>query len=80
MTELSPVSHLSAPDKSKPGSCGLLVANTEARIVDPETNSDAALGERGELWIKGPQVMTGYLANDEVRSLSLSLSLSPCNI
>src|SRR6185295_1603883 len=31
----------------------------------PDTGSDAADGERGELWIRGPQVMKGYLNNDE---------------
>ena len=36
--------------------------DTEARIVDPESGEDA---ERGELWIRGPQVMKGYLNNAE---------------
>ena len=35
--------------------------NTEARIVDVGTGDDAASGEPGELWVRGPQVMTGYL-------------------
>jgi hypothetical protein len=66
MTELSPVTHVIPMDgQSKPGSIGPSVPNTESRIVDVETGKDVELGERGELWIRGPQVMKGYLNNDE---------------
>jgi len=65
MTELSPVSHAVVPGDNKPGSIGYLVRNTQARIVDPETGTDVETGERGEVWIRGPQVMKGYLGNDE---------------
>ncbi len=64
MTELSPVSHATAGDDAKSGSSGVTVPNTECRIVDPEGN-DAASGDEGELWVRGPQVMAGYLNNDE---------------
>ena len=64
MTELSPVSHAIEGDDYKAGSVGTLLSRTEARIVDPETGQDvAALGERGELWVRGPQVMQGYFGN-----------------
>ncbi len=62
MTELSPVTHLCPLDKIKPGSIGLPVPGTETRIVDPDTGEDA---DRGELWVRGPQVMQGYLNNQE---------------
>jgi acyl-CoA synthetase (AMP-forming)/AMP-acid ligase II len=65
MTELSPVTHVSRLDAIKSGSIGPLVPGTEARIVDPESGEDVADGERGELWIRGPQVMRGYLNNEE---------------
>src|SRR4051794_38911639 len=68
MTELSPVSHksrLARVEETPPGSIGALVPNTEARLVDPETGEDAGEGEPGEVWIRGPQVMVGYLNNDE---------------
>lgn len=65
MTELSPVTHAIAPGEYRAGSVGTLIPNTEMRIVDPETNADAAAGEPGEVWIRGPQVMVGYLGNDE---------------
>jgi acyl-CoA synthetase (AMP-forming)/AMP-acid ligase II len=64
MTELSPVSHGTPHDQqAKPGSIGPLAPGTEARLVDPATGRDVARGERGELFIRGPQVMLGYLGN-----------------
>ena len=66
MTETSPVTHLIRPDgENRAGSIGAELPDTECRIVDPETGEDVAEGERGELWIRGPQVMAGYLNNDE---------------
>jgi acyl-CoA synthetase (AMP-forming)/AMP-acid ligase II len=63
MTETSPVTHVSPlePERIKDGTIGLPVAGTECRLVDAETGEDA---ERGELWVRGPQVMTGYLNNE----------------
>jgi len=75
MTELSPVSHTTPDAGHEPpgaegqavpkGSVGYAIPNTECRLVDPATGEDAADGERGELWIRGPQVMKGYLNNEE---------------
>ncbi len=62
MTELSPVTHVAPIDNQKGGSIGPPLAGTECRIVDPATGEDA---DRGELWIRGPQVMVGYLNNEE---------------
>jgi 4-coumarate--CoA ligase len=71
MTESSPVTHFSKADISRAGSAGQLVPNTEARIVDPDTGRDAAPGEAGELWVRGPQVMAGYLNNPEATARTL---------
>lgn len=64
LTEASPVTHCSPVDPSVPlrvGSIGLPLPDTEAKIVDLETGSQAlAAGEVGELAVKGPQVMLGY--------------------
>jgi acyl-CoA synthetase (AMP-forming)/AMP-acid ligase II len=68
MTEASPVTHLS-PTKDapiKPGSVGRVVPNTEVRVVDVGTGRDVAgPGRDGELWIRGPQIMKGYLNHPE---------------
>ena len=65
MTELSPITHATPPGNYKPGSVGLTAANTEIRIVDPDSGEDLAAGPEGELWIRGPQVMKGYLNNPD---------------
>jgi acyl-CoA synthetase (AMP-forming)/AMP-acid ligase II len=46
-----------------PGSVGRVMPNTGLRVVDPDTGCDLGTGERGELWVKGPQIMAGYLGN-----------------
>ncbi|MCR9276964.1 MAG: AMP-binding protein [Pseudomonadaceae bacterium] len=63
MTELSPVSHCTVEGDYRPGTSGVTISNTESRIVDPDTGEDQGVGERGELWVRGPQVMLGYLNN-----------------
>lgn len=63
MTELSPVSHATPLDSPRAGASGLTVPNCEAKIVDPATRADLAPGEEGELWVRGPNVMLGYLNN-----------------
>jgi acyl-CoA synthetase (AMP-forming)/AMP-acid ligase II len=73
MTETSPVTHTvpQDPEKNRPGSIGPPLPATECRLVDPETGADAAAGERGELWIRGPQVMKGYLNNPEATAATV---------
>ncbi len=63
MTEASPVTHATSnrPGESRPGKIGPLVPNTECRIVDVTTGADLGPGADGELLIRGPQVMIGYL-------------------
>jgi 4-coumarate--CoA ligase len=63
MTELSPVSHATPAGMFKPGTIGILTPSTMSRIVDPESGKDLGIGEDGEIWVKGPQVMPGYLNN-----------------
>jgi acyl-CoA synthetase (AMP-forming)/AMP-acid ligase II len=70
MTELSPVSHATYPGDDRPGSVGRLVPSTEARIVG-EDGRDVPQGSRGELWIRGPQVMKGYLNNPEATAATI---------
>ena len=61
LTETSPVTHVSPRERNKPGTVGVLTPNTEALIVDVATGEPVPAGERGELCIRGPQNMKGYL-------------------
>lgn len=65
LSEASPVTHVGPLDgTAKPGSIGFPLPDTEARIVDAETGVCVlSAGEVGELTIRGPQVMAGYLNN-----------------
>lgn len=61
MTEASPVVSLNPIDgNGKPGSIGLPVPSTDVRIVD-ESGRVCGFGEIGEIQVRGPQVMLGYL-------------------
>jgi acyl-CoA synthetase (AMP-forming)/AMP-acid ligase II len=72
LTETSPVTHLIRPDgENRPGSIGQPLPGTECRVVDPDSKADAGAGERGELWIRGPQVMRGYLNNPEATAATV---------
>ena len=63
MTEASPVTHLSPTRNApfKPGASGRIVPNTEVKLVDVATGEPVGRGKEGELWIRGPQIMKGYL-------------------
>ncbi len=67
MTEASPVTHLSPTRNApmKPGSAGRVVPNTQVKIVDVATGAEAPQGKEGELLIRGPQIMKGYLNQPE---------------
>lgn len=68
MTELSPGTHVVPYDAKNPppGAVGRLIASTEMRIVSlDDPAKDAAPGEPGEVLIRGPQVMKGYLGRPE---------------
>jgi 4-coumarate--CoA ligase len=57
-------------------SIGLAIPNTECRLVDPETGADiefpdAGTSARGELLIRGPQVMSGYLNDEEATARTI---------
>ncbi len=66
LTETSPVTHVNPFDAPRHGSIGIPIPDTECKIMDPE-NPDREMppGERGELCMKGPQVMLGYWRKPE---------------
>jgi acyl-CoA synthetase (AMP-forming)/AMP-acid ligase II len=63
MTESSPVTHVTPtePDRHRPGTIGPPVPNTECRLVNLESGEEVGPGEDGEVCVRGPQVMRGYL-------------------
>jgi acyl-CoA synthetase (AMP-forming)/AMP-acid ligase II len=67
LTEVSGASHVNPPDPEhiKSGSVGPAVANCLTRVVDVESGEDLGPNQQGEIWIKGPFVMKGYLNNEE---------------
>ncbi|MEH0577801.1 4-coumarate--CoA ligase family protein [Streptomyces sp. B21-108] len=69
MTELSPGTHvvpLDAMREAPAGTVGKLIAGTEMRIVSlDDPGKDLGVGEPGEILIRGPQIMKGYLGRPD---------------
>ncbi|KAI0079315.1 AMP binding protein [Panus rudis PR-1116 ss-1] len=72
-TETSPATHVleSEFSESKAGSVGRLLPNLEARLV-LEDGTDAAPGQPGEFWVRGPSIMKGYLNNPTATKNSIT--------
>ncbi len=70
LTETSPVTHVIPDDDTseKAGSIGPLVPSTEAKVVDVDNGTELEANQRGEIWVRGPQIMKGYLNNEEATS------------
>ena len=86
MSELSAVSHAIPPDggehpfgKVAPlSSCGWTVPNAQSKIVDPETGAEIGIPDHGrsaagELWFRGPNVMAGYLGNEQATAQTIDV-------
>lgn len=75
LTETSPVTHcnpLDDPKKNRPGSIGIPVSDTDAKVVDIDTGQrDLPAGEAGELVMRGPQIMIGYWNKPDDNKVSL---------
>ncbi|MGF9711740.1 long-chain-fatty-acid--CoA ligase [Paenibacillus naphthalenovorans] len=72
LTEASPVTHANNIwEKRKIGSIGIPLPDTEARIVDPDHDTELPAGEIGELIVRGPQVMKGYWNRPEDTAAAL---------
>jgi acyl-CoA synthetase (AMP-forming)/AMP-acid ligase II len=74
MTETSGVTHccpIEAINKNKPGTVGPCAVNIECKVIEAVTARELGPHERGELWLRGPQVMKGYLNNPRATAESL---------
>lgn len=73
LTEASPVTHANPlRGERRPGSIGLPVPDTDCKIVDLEDpERTLGPGERGELCVRGPQVMLGYWRKPEETALAI---------
>ena len=73
LTEASPVTHYTPFDDEfqRLGSAGPPVASTEVKIVDLDTGETLDAGVEGEVLVRGPQVMKGYLNAPEATANTL---------
>ena len=73
MTETSPVTHSSPSDSAliKFGSVGVCAPNTESKIVSLETSESLGRNVNGEVCVRGPQVMKGYLNRPEATAQTI---------
>lgn len=65
MTELSPVISIGDKLNAKPGSVGLLLPNQELKLIGDDGKPITEKNQRGEVLIRGPNVMKGYYKNQE---------------
>jgi long-chain acyl-CoA synthetase len=72
LTETSPLTHANPINRAKPGSIGIPMADTDAKIVDLVTGADLPEGQAGELLIRGPQVMKGYWNRPEETAMAMA--------
>ncbi|XP_065197322.1 probable 4-coumarate--CoA ligase 1 [Sycon ciliatum] len=74
MSELSPVCHVTPYSTGRHGSAGIAVPNTEVTIIstkDPNNTYMLGKGVSGEICIRGPQVMAGYLNRPEATAATI---------
>ena len=74
LTETSPVTNADFTDeRGKPGTIGPALPDTEECVVDLESGErDLPPGELGELLVRGPQVMKGYLNQPEATAEAIT--------
>jgi acyl-CoA synthetase (AMP-forming)/AMP-acid ligase II len=65
------VSTMVEPERNVRGQAGMLLPGIEARVVDPGTGADTGSGGKGELWVRGPQLMRGYRNQPEATAATI---------
>jgi acyl-CoA synthetase (AMP-forming)/AMP-acid ligase II len=72
MTEMAGATHVNPPRAVKPGSVGVAVASCETRVVSIENGADQGVRAEGELWIRSPSMMRGYLNKPEATAATIT--------
>jgi acyl-CoA synthetase (AMP-forming)/AMP-acid ligase II len=75
MTEVAGATHVGSctPGKLKPTSGGTLLPNGECLVTDPATGVALDRGQQGEIWVRGPLVMRGYLGKPDATAATIDL-------
>ncbi len=75
LTECSPVTHLNpdTPNKIKLGAIGPVIPNSESKVVNYEDGTELGANQEGEVWVRGPQVMKGYLNNPSATAAMIDM-------
>nr|AAR20794.1 luciferase [Lampyris noctiluca] len=68
LTETTSAIIITPEGDDKPGACGKVVPFFSAKIVDLDTGKTLGVNQRGELCVKGPMIMKGYVNNPEATS------------
>jgi long-chain acyl-CoA synthetase len=72
LTETSPVVALNTPAEHRPGSVGKTLPGVEVKIAG-EDGQALPVGQDGEIWLRGPMVMTGYYQLPQATAESLTI-------
>ena len=74
LTETSPITHVynsTLTKTDKLSSVGPPLPNTEVMVVDVSTGEPLSHNEKGEIWMRGPQIMKGYLNNPDATAATV---------
>jgi acyl-CoA synthetase (AMP-forming)/AMP-acid ligase II len=71
LTETSPVTHANSDEANRPGTVGPGVPNTEYKVIDVVMGDALGPHQEGELCVRGPQVMKGYLNQPDATAATI---------
>ena len=71
LTDAGVFTHVTPPEQERVTALGVALPNTDFRIVDVLSQEDLGAGKLGEVWVRGPQVMKGYLNDPQLTDRTL---------